>query len=155
MATMGWTGNAECHFCGVKESIDHLFFDCAVAKLIWQVVACAFALPRIPSNLADLMGPWIKSFPTDLRRMVLCGSVTICWTIWKARNRACFDKIFPDDPASLVYRLCYYLKTRSILQRSQDRRRTEEEAGLIKKVLEEIYARSHGWNLLNRRIGVG
>ena len=88
----GWTGNEERHFGGAKESIDHLFFECVVAKLIWHVVTCAFGLPSIPANLSDLMGNWIKPFPGGQRKVVLCGSITICWTIWKARNRACLIK---------------------------------------------------------------
>jgi hypothetical protein len=38
----GWTGDPHCHFCSKNESIDHLLFSCALAKLIWQVIMCAF-----------------------------------------------------------------------------------------------------------------
>lgn len=151
----GWTGNDECHFCGAKESIDHLFFGCAVAKLVWQVVTCAMGIANIPRKLSDLVGPWLRSFPAEQRKMILGGEVTICWTIWKARNRACFDKKNPDDPTVLVYRLCHYLNSWSILQKPQDRGKTEEGVKLIKKVLEEVYARSLGWNPFARRLGVG
>lgn len=65
----GWTRNEECQFCGAKGSIDHLFFECAVAKLTSHVVSRAFGRPSIPANLFDLMGN----------------------SIWKTRNRACFD----------------------------------------------------------------
>lgn len=34
-----WAGNTESHFCGAKKIINHLFFDYALARLIWQVVA--------------------------------------------------------------------------------------------------------------------
>lgn len=36
----------------------------------------------------------------------------------------------------------------------QDQRRTELGVEKIKKMLEEIFARSHGWNTLNRRIAI-
>lgn len=117
-----WTGNEECHFCRAKESID-FFFDCAVAKMIWHVVTCPFGFPNIQPRLSNLMGNWIKSFPKDQREVVLCGGITICWTIWKTSNRACFDKIFHDDPTSLVYRLCSYINAWSVLQKTK----TEEE----------------------------
>ncbi len=30
-----------CQFCDKEESIQHLFFECSVAKLIWNVMLCA------------------------------------------------------------------------------------------------------------------
>lgn len=107
-----------------------------MAKLFWQMVAFAFGIPSIPAKLSDMMGDWIKAFPRDQRRVVLCGGVTICWTVWKARNRACFGKKNPDDPTSLVYRLCFYLNAWSILQKTQDKRRTELGVVMIKQVVE-------------------
>jgi hypothetical protein len=59
-----------CHFCSKTESIDHLLFSCALAKLVWQVIICAFQLVRPPENTADLFGNWIKSFPKDQRHLV-------------------------------------------------------------------------------------
>lgn len=59
----GWTGNEECFFCGSKERIDHLFFDCVLAKMIFLVVTFSFGIPTIPSSLSDMMGGWIRTFP--------------------------------------------------------------------------------------------
>jgi hypothetical protein len=39
-----------------------LIFFCALAKLVWQVILCAFQLARPPKNTTDLFGNWIKSF---------------------------------------------------------------------------------------------
>jgi hypothetical protein len=33
-----WKGNLECTFCGFSESIDHLFFQCPVARFTWRIV---------------------------------------------------------------------------------------------------------------------
>jgi hypothetical protein len=46
----GWTRDPHCHFCSKNESIDHLLFSCALAKLIWQVIMCAFHLVRPPKK---------------------------------------------------------------------------------------------------------
>jgi hypothetical protein len=57
----GWTGDSHCHFCSKTESIDHLLFTCALAKLIWKVIICAFQLVRPPENTSDLFGNKILS----------------------------------------------------------------------------------------------
>jgi hypothetical protein len=74
----GWTGDSHCHFCSKTESIDHLLFSCALAKLIWQVILCAFQLVRPPENTIDMSGNWIKSFPRSQRRLVMCGASAGC-----------------------------------------------------------------------------
>ena len=43
----GQIGNDQCHFCGHKYTVDHLLFQCALAKFIWQVVWCAFWVVRL------------------------------------------------------------------------------------------------------------
>jgi hypothetical protein len=67
----GWTGDPQCHFCSKHENIDHLLFSCALAKLIWQVILCAFHLVRPPEDTADMFGELIKSFPKS-RDIWLC-----------------------------------------------------------------------------------
>jgi hypothetical protein len=87
----GWTWNDQCQFCGGKETIQHLLFSYGLAKLVWQVVVCAFHLVRPPENVEDLFGAWIKSFLKTQRNLVLCGAAALCWTLWKTRNDACFN----------------------------------------------------------------
>ena len=41
----GWKGNGDCMFCSNAETIDHLFFECPLARYAWSVVRCAFNLP--------------------------------------------------------------------------------------------------------------
>jgi hypothetical protein len=77
----GWTGDSHCHFCSKEESIDHLLFSCALAKLIWQVILCAFQLVRPQENTSDLFGNWIKSFPKNQMQLVMCGASAVCWVL--------------------------------------------------------------------------
>jgi hypothetical protein len=77
----GWTGDPHCHFYSKTESINHLLFSCALAKLIWQVILCAFQLVRPLENTSDLFGNWIKSFPKNQRHLVMCGASAVCWML--------------------------------------------------------------------------
>ena len=111
----GWTGNTQCHFCATEETVDHLIFQCSLAKMIWQIVVCALDLPRAPVGVDDMLNGWLDAFPTNQKKLVLGGCAAICWTIWKTRNDACFNRKFPNDPAAVVYRLCALLNSWAIL----------------------------------------
>jgi hypothetical protein len=92
-----------------------------------------------------MLGGWIVSFPAPLRKNILCGSTAVCWTISKTRNDACFDRKFPDDPSSSIYRLCNILNYWAILQKNQDRGRLEDCAVLLRQVASAVYSRVHRW----------
>jgi hypothetical protein len=149
----GWTGDPHCHFCNKTESIDHLLFSCALAKLVWQVILCAFQLVRPPENTADLFGNWIKSFPKDQRHLVMCGASAVCWVLWKTRNDVCFNRAVVSDPTITIYRLCNFLNNWAILQKNQDQGKVEEGVLKVKLVIREAYTRSHGWAPTVPRIG--
>jgi hypothetical protein len=57
-------------------------------------------------------------------QMICWESTAVCWIIWKTRNDACFNKKFPDDPSSSIYRLCNVLITGLFC------RKTKTEEGL-------------------------
>jgi hypothetical protein len=141
----GWTRDPHCHFCSKSESIDHLLCSCALAKLIWQVILCAFQLVRPPENTTDMFGNWIKSFPKNKKHLVMCGASAVCWVLWKMRNDVCFNRTIVSDPANIIYRLYNLLNDWAILQKNQDQGNIEEGVMKLKLVIREAYAKSHGW----------
>ena len=145
LAKRGWTGNEQCHFCSQQETVEHLLFRCCLSKMVWQVVMLALELVRPPDGMEDLVGAWADSFPPIHRKLALSGGAAVCWTIWKTRNDACFNKKNPDDPAALVYRLCNILNLWALLQKRQDISVLEEGVEKMKKVIREALARRHGW----------
>jgi len=44
----GWKETANCCLCGLAESVDHIFFQCHIAKFIWSVIAEVFKLQNVP-----------------------------------------------------------------------------------------------------------
>jgi len=82
----GWKGDGCCAFCGKNESIDHLFFECSMAKLIWALFRCSFALHSTPTSLSDCFGPWLGSFSKIDRNLVMVGVFAMLWSIWKVIN---------------------------------------------------------------------
>jgi hypothetical protein len=39
-----WQGNEKCCFCNQKETIQHLFIQCALAKMVWHIVHMSFGI---------------------------------------------------------------------------------------------------------------
>jgi hypothetical protein len=73
------------------------------------VVLCAFHLNRPPDRVEDLFGGLIKFFPQNQRYLVLCGAGALYWVLWKTRNDACFNRKYPNDPATMIYMMCNVL----------------------------------------------
>ena len=85
-----WVGSPSCYFCQNNESIDHLFFMCPVAKVIWGMVGLCIGATNIPNNLSQAKIWFVHWLPGGEQIYTFCMAA-ICWAIWKKRNEACFD----------------------------------------------------------------
>jgi hypothetical protein len=55
---MSWKGDTRCVICSVLETIDHIFFACPVARLVWGGIKDAFGFDRQPRGLSDFLDNW-------------------------------------------------------------------------------------------------
>jgi hypothetical protein len=85
-----WVGDPKCHFCDQTETVDHLFFTCHIAKVIWGVIAIILGATNIPTSISQCW-EWCKLWLPLGKKFHVWGVSAVCWAIWKARNRACFD----------------------------------------------------------------
>ena len=46
-----WAGDPKCYFCLQNESVDHLFFQCPVAKVVWEIVGLSIGAYNTPSSI--------------------------------------------------------------------------------------------------------
>jgi len=46
-----WVGDPTCSFCHDTESIEHLFFHCPIAKIIWGIIGLCFGANDIPRSI--------------------------------------------------------------------------------------------------------
>jgi hypothetical protein len=51
MVKRKWAGDPTCQFCNEIETVDHLFLNCVVARVIWGIVAQCLGANNIPSNV--------------------------------------------------------------------------------------------------------
>ena len=98
-------GSPSCYFCQNNESIDHLFFMCPVAKVIWGMVGLCIGATNIPNNLSQAKIWFVHWLPGGEQIYTFCMAA-ICWAIWKKRNEACFDNKQLRNPADIISYAC-------------------------------------------------
>jgi hypothetical protein len=121
LAKRNWKGNLDYVFCGLLESIDHLFFQCSIARFIWRIVQSALDLNSTPNNADDLFGPWINSFNKTEKNLVLFGCGAVIWAIWRSRNDCCFNTTLIADPTNVIFSCCYWIDAWSIRQKKKEK----------------------------------
>ena len=73
----GWVGSSRCCFCDHDETIQHLFIDCPLAKLLWRTIHIAFNIIP-PVSIESLFGTWLAGWKVLLRRVFELEYVLLC-----------------------------------------------------------------------------
>jgi len=89
MIKRNWNWDPICYFCQQHESVTHLLFTCSVAKIIWAIIATCRGADNVPTSFAQSW-KWCEQWQWET---VLCcvGTAAVCWSIWKMRNKVCFE----------------------------------------------------------------
>jgi uncharacterized membrane protein len=75
--------------CVCHESVQHLFFDCIVARLIWSEIAAFFG-KLIGANLDSLAHYWIAN---DNHAALNSICIAMLWSIWSLINDIIFNGV--------------------------------------------------------------
>jgi hypothetical protein len=55
-----WKGSLECSLCNQNETIQHLFFNCYLARAVWRIIFIALNIER-PININHIIRMWQSS----------------------------------------------------------------------------------------------
>ena len=105
MIKRNWQGDPSCYFCPSNESINHLFFLCPVAKVIWGTVALCLGANNILEN-TNQYELWIAHWLPDGHIVYTFCMAAICWAIWKRRNEVCFENKTLRHPTDIILYAC-------------------------------------------------
>lgn len=144
-----------CLFCSRRETADHLFFSCSLAKYVWRIILVSFDLPSIPSGVGNVLDIWLLQFGKRDRKLVLVGFAAVIWVIWKTRNDACFRNMMPNDPSAVVFAICAMINHWSGLQKSSSQEVLRRFSRRLWRVTADIFRRSRGWAPVTRRLTNG
>jgi hypothetical protein len=114
-----WIGRESCCFCDEKESIQHLFFDCLFAKVIWRLIHMTFGLSP-PRNINNLFGNWLKGIPKKELIQIRVGVCAVIWTMWNIRNDFIFNKPKKSSFLQVIPMVTHWICTWSYLQQEEE-----------------------------------
>ena len=80
LARRQWRGSIKCCFCSLDETIQHLFFDCQMARIIWRIVQASFNISP-PVSIFHMFNGWLNGINKELMYKILVGASALCWTI--------------------------------------------------------------------------
>ena len=126
-----WPGNPCCSFCKQFETVQHLFFNCPVARIVWRSIGVALGIDRCPSNYWQYF-VWCNKFLPGKQKFYTVGLAAVCWAIWLARNRATFEKKQIKTPFEIVFSLCSFLLYWPGLQQGEDAKELRTGAEMIR-----------------------
>jgi hypothetical protein len=137
-----WKGKDACAICGSREDVDHLLFQCPMAKFVWgfflsealRLVFLSEALgwDGYPSSMDNLLSVWLSGkfgvcYQTDL----FCF-VGIAWTLWTTRNKISIQKVLPSRPIDIIYLGVSCLQKWRILLKEGMRNKVESLVEVLK-----------------------
>ena len=131
MKKRNWAGNTKCSFCQNRETSQHLFFTCPVARVVWRTVGCVFGTDLYPDNLWQYFS-WCYTFLPDGARFYTVGLAAICWAMWICRNRATFECKKLSTPFDVVFSACAYMNYWVGLMVGVNREAMERGAKMLK-----------------------
>ena len=100
--------------------MNHIFFGCLMAKLIWGIAKEVFHLVTYPRSVDHFSGVWLQGkglLPVKLLMFVFAG---FSWAIWTTGNKMAIEKRSPRAPTDVVYVALTLLQKWSIMLKEVD-----------------------------------
>ena len=137
---------SKCLLCGKNESIAHLFFLCPLARYVWNVVSSAFGFNCHFSSVDHCISSWLRGYGKKKRNLITVGIAAVIWSIWKTRNLACFQNKWPDEPCTVIFKICSWIQQWSLLQvRQGEKDKLMFCAKVLENVAMEVYGARKSW----------
>lgn len=126
-----WKGNPNCILCGVLEDVDHIFFQCSLARFVWACFKEALGWDRAPNDMGDFFENWIPLGCRNYGLKLFTFSVVV-WVLWTTRNKMAIDKCFPESTNEVFFTISSCLQRWRALLQAADIGRLDEYEDRIK-----------------------
>ena len=94
-----------CVFCSDCESFHHLFYDCIVARNLWQKI-CEITKVSEVNNMLSVSRWWISDKNHKFLNIIHTAAL---WSLWRMRNDICFNRTVSSGMQVLYVRVAYTL----------------------------------------------
>jgi hypothetical protein len=105
-----------CLFCSEKESVNHVFFQCCVAKAFWVWIS-EIAGRNAGTDFELVATCWLSEKRFKLLNVLTSAAL---WTSWKTRNELCFQGKQWVSLRPLAGRCARMLRAWTLLQKPED-----------------------------------
>ena len=95
-----------CLFCSEPETVQHLFFDCCVARVSWDHLSEVLGT-QIGTDFESVARWWVSEKNNSV--LNTC-SAALLWSLWKLRNDLCFQERKWRDDRMVLSKLVQTLK---------------------------------------------
>jgi hypothetical protein len=83
----GWRGSHLCSLCGQVEDVDHIFFRCSIARLIWCGIRDILEWANGLVSWATWRERWSKGGMKIPKRFALFLFAGLAWALWVNRTK--------------------------------------------------------------------
>ena len=131
-----------------EEIIQHLFFDCPFAKVLWRIVHLAFNITP-PKNTANLFGNWLNGVNKRDKAHIRVGVCALIWALWHVRNNFIFNKRSFPSFLQVIPLASHWIRTWSFLLPVEQRQAMISGSIHLEMVAHALYNR-FGWSFDRR-----
>jgi hypothetical protein len=113
----------------------------------WGSVCFTFGVKK-PEGVEHLFCPWLRSFSSKQRNLVLIGLAAICWVVWISRNDLFFQKSQYMFILQVIFRGTFWIRSWSVLSKQEGRTILKDGCRALEVAALELFHK-FGWNALN------
>lgn len=137
MLKRNWKGDPSCYFCHQPETMTHLLFTCSVAKVVWATIATCLGADNVPTSFQQSWKWCMKWIPKG-KQFYAVDIAAVGWSIWKMRNKICFDGKKLHNPIDIVCHACALIKFWAGLQKEVDKETLIQAADTMLKIAVQL-----------------
>jgi hypothetical protein len=82
----GGPADGNCALCGRPENVDHIFFQCVIAKFFWSGVRAMFSVNWNPRSRQEWLVV-LEPLNPRCERMLWTYFAAQYWALWNTRNK--------------------------------------------------------------------
>ena len=114
LAKRKWEGSKRCCFCDQDETIEHLFINCPLAKLLWRTIHVSFNITP-PLTISHLFDNWLAGVEPKSAAHIRVGACALLWSLWTCRNDVAFNRQTITNFLQVIFRASTWIRTWSLL----------------------------------------
>jgi hypothetical protein len=131
--------DGKCALCGEDENVEHIFFQCDLAKFMWSGVREMFNVNWNPRSRLE----WfmiLRTLAPKAKCLIWIYFAAQCWSLWTVRNKFIIERKFPCQPVDCVFKTILSLQLWRQLQNVKDRVLLDELISLARTFFTNTYS---------------